>query len=363
MDSTDPRPMIGAFPLYPPLELFHSMGFTPVTLWGFGFSNAGRADRHVQPFVCGVARQLAEFVLAGDLAAGGIRAKDFAALFMYNACDTLRNLPEVLEAGLAEQGGSPPILKLHVPQARLESDYAGERLAKGVEALVAELEQLAGQNFSGDRFEQSARTYNRMRRLALSAEELVQKGLLDFGPYCSAIMASWREPAEASVSRIEGLVANARKEPGPNKRIPVLVSGILPPARAAFIEDRGFRIAANDLAAAHRAIAVSPEPSPDPAAFYREMFLDSFPCPTLPATADARAEAIVNLARDAGARAVIFWAEKFCEYEYFEFPVIERALEEAGIKTLVIETALESGPGGQAENRLDALRELIERGA
>ena len=26
--------VIGCFPLYPPLELFHAMGFVPVVLWG-----------------------------------------------------------------------------------------------------------------------------------------------------------------------------------------------------------------------------------------------------------------------------------------------------------------------------------------
>src|SRR5512146_3265760 len=83
--------LIGCFPLYPPLELIHSLGLTPILLWDFEEPAEGlkKADHHLQRFACSVGRQLTAFILSrgGEILQG---------LFMYNACDTLRNLPEIL---------------------------------------------------------------------------------------------------------------------------------------------------------------------------------------------------------------------------------------------------------------------------
>src|SRR5271157_1567711 len=98
------KKVIGCFPLYPPLELFHSMDLVPVVLWGLDEAVAGvsESDKHLQNYACSVARRLTEFVLT---AGAGL----LDGLFMYNACDTLRNLPEILECGLKENGASIPL--------------------------------------------------------------------------------------------------------------------------------------------------------------------------------------------------------------------------------------------------------------
>ncbi|TAL34779.1 MAG: hypothetical protein EPN93_11645 [Spirochaetes bacterium] len=43
------RRAIGCFPLYPPLELLHSMGLLPVVLWDFqdGARSVDASDRHL----------------------------------------------------------------------------------------------------------------------------------------------------------------------------------------------------------------------------------------------------------------------------------------------------------------------------
>src|SRR5271157_113239 len=89
------KPIIGCFPLYPPVELLHAMGLSPVVLWGFR-GPIQQSDRHLQIYTCSVARYLTEWVLS-DQSAG------IAGILAYNACDSLRNLPEILQAGLREQ--------------------------------------------------------------------------------------------------------------------------------------------------------------------------------------------------------------------------------------------------------------------
>jgi len=43
------------------------------------------------------------------------------------------------------------------------------------------------------------------------------------------------------------------------------------------------------------------------------------------------------MARQNNVKGCIFIGEKFCEYEYFEFPLMEKALQETGVKTMVLE--------------------------
>jgi benzoyl-CoA reductase/2-hydroxyglutaryl-CoA dehydratase subunit BcrC/BadD/HgdB len=60
------RPVIACFPLYPPLALFHSMGLTPVVIWGLRGHVAGTeaSDRHLPSYTCSVARHMTEFILS-----------------------------------------------------------------------------------------------------------------------------------------------------------------------------------------------------------------------------------------------------------------------------------------------------------
>ena len=90
--------VVGCFPLYPPLELLHSFGLVPLVLWDMKeqVRILKESDSHLQSFTCSVARRLTEFLLSeeGSLLDG---------LLMYNACDTLRNMPEIIKRGLGEK--------------------------------------------------------------------------------------------------------------------------------------------------------------------------------------------------------------------------------------------------------------------
>ncbi len=148
---------LGCSPLYPPLELFHSMGLTPVVLWGLKDSveNTYNSDRHLQNYTCSVARYLTELVLSD----GGAL---FDGLFMYNACDTLRNLPEILKWGLKDAGGKAPIFRAHIPAVPLNQTDTSEYLKNEILNLIRELEEAFGTSFSEEKFRQSIGLYREM---------------------------------------------------------------------------------------------------------------------------------------------------------------------------------------------------------
>ena len=156
------KPVVGCFPLYPPLELMHSMGLLPVVLWGLrdSVSDTRDADRHVQPYACSVARQLAQFVIAD-----GPGLLD--GLFFYNACDTLRNLPELLREGIAgSRRITPPMFRVHVPMVPASQTDATVYLNGEIENLVSELESTYGVEFSEDSFAESVSLYRLERWLS-----------------------------------------------------------------------------------------------------------------------------------------------------------------------------------------------------
>jgi benzoyl-CoA reductase/2-hydroxyglutaryl-CoA dehydratase subunit BcrC/BadD/HgdB len=372
------KKVIGCFPLYPPLELFHSMDIIPVVLWGFDDALAGvsESDKHLQNYVCSVARRLTEFVLTD-----GGRLLD--GLFMYNACDTLRNLPEILECGLGEKDIKVPLFNIHIPAMYTgQTDSSGAppagaggsspkrdipRLAESIQTpagaggflprdkylqdeitgLVNKLEQEYGVAYSEKRFRESADLYREMRILSLELDALVSSGMIGFGDFSRIIHEGYVVPVDVQVESLKSWIKNCGNSPA-GKTIQedeqrVVVSGILPPPPSVcnIIEKSGFTVAGNDIASLYRSYCNHPEISGDARIFYIDFYQHHFPCTTLLSTSNRRAEAIMNLIKERNARGFIFIGEKFCEYEYFEIPFIDKMLRKDGINTLLLEFSID----------------------
>jgi len=333
--------VIGCFPLYPPLELFHSMDIIPVVLWGSDVVPAGvsESDKHLQNYVCSVARRLTEFVLTD----GGFLLD---GLFMYNACDTLRNLPEILACGLGEKNIKLPLFNIHIPAMYSGHADSNKYLRDEITGLVNKLEQEYGVVYSEKRFRESADLYREMRSLSLELDALASSGMIGFGDFCRIIHEGYAMPVEVQIESLKSWIKKCNSPTG--KKIPedkhrVVVSGILPPPPAVcdIIEKAGFTIAGNDIASLYRSYFSHPEITGDAGKFYIDFYQNHFPCTTLLSTSDKRAEAIMDLIRERNARGFIFIGEKFCEYEYFEIPFIDKMLRNEGINTLLLEFSID----------------------
>lgn len=350
------KPVIGCFPLYPPLELLQALDLEPVVLWGLKpfYPRTPKSDQHLQNFVCSVGRHLAEFVLseASDLVDG---------LFMYNACDTLRNLPEILQSGLEDAGRAKPIFNIHVPQApRRQTDAAGY-LADEIQNLIETLGRHFGVEFSPSRFRATAEQQNRARTLARELDAETASGRMSFRRLADLMHGNCFRPLDRQIQVMEAALETCRTaEPrtGPG----VLLSGIMPPPSSvsSVIEEAGLRVAGNDIASLARSYAHSPDPALPPADYYVDLYYNHFPCSTLLGTADERPAALEALAEERGARGIIFLGEKFCEYEYFEFPHLEKRFKERGLHTLNLEFAIDDDQNpGPVRTRIEAFAELM----
>ncbi len=350
--------VIGCFPLYPPLELFHSLSITPILLWELKewINHTADSDRHLQTYTCSVARCLMQAILADD-------APLFDALYMYNACDTLRNLPELIDSELEEKGRTVPIFKLHIPAVPAWQTDGRGYLKSRIQALISELESHFKVSFSSEAFKESTTRYHEMRLLYKEAEDFVAKGSISFSDFVKIGCSGYHLSLEYHIEELKRLISTQSDNPDTDGSR-VMLSGIISPPTALIdaMEGAGLRVVCNDLASLSRSYQYNPEPSDDPVAYYLDFYENHTPCTTLLPSSDDRVHYMLELAQKNEIDGVIFIGEKFCEHEYFEFPYLTKQFKEKGIKTLQIEFSLDDKENiGPLTTRIEAFAELIHQ--
>jgi benzoyl-CoA reductase/2-hydroxyglutaryl-CoA dehydratase subunit BcrC/BadD/HgdB len=184
--SSHSRPIIACLPLYPPLELLDSLGLHPIIPWNLKryMKDTSQSDRHVQNYVCSVARHLVEYMLTD-----GIRVVD--GIVAYNACDTLRNVPEIIQSGLDEKKASVPVFTCHIPMTgavgRPRPDHVREYIKNEIQRITEELEIAFDVAFSPTRFLESVDTYNAVRGLFRTLSDVLSEGRIPFSRYVSIL--------------------------------------------------------------------------------------------------------------------------------------------------------------------------------
>jgi len=355
------RLIIGCFPLYPPVELIHSLGMTPVVMWGLDSASAPtkESDQHLQAFTCSIARRLTEFVLSEE-------GRVLDGLVSYNACDTLRNLPEILQAGLRQRGRELSWAHFHVPMAPRGQTDSSEYLRNEIHSLIGALEQQAGRSFSADSFRESVELHRRARSLARILEAPLADGRVSFAHWAAALQRTHSLPVEEQILELEGLVQRTASTGGDSLRrnttARIVVTGIEPPAPelSALIDQAGLAVVGNDMASMARTYGYMPADSSDPGDYYVDFYANHKACTTLLHTADRRIEAVVDLVKERGADGLILFGTKYCEYEYFEFPLLEDRLRDEGVAALALDFAVGSVQNQAAfQTRIEAFAEML----
>jgi len=355
------RPSLACFPLYPPLELFHSMGLNPFVLWGLNdiVRELDKSDRHLQVYVCSVARVLTQFFVS--------HPKIFQGLFHYNACDTLRNLPEIIIEALDEGDRNLPTFNFHLPMSNPGSAKNREYLKNEIQLLISNLEKKLKVSFSENNFKESANLFYKLRNLLSDADQKIAYSNTSFSEFIKINRLIQFETPEKQVSIITDELkkldilspGTAGKSTSGKKTI---LSGILPPPPEIIqlIEESGIKIAGNDIATLTRNYRHNPKPR-DVYSFYDDFYFNHIPCPTLLFSTDNRVDFLLTLVKERQAESIIFIGEKYCECEYFEFPFMRKVLTENKIKTLVLE--MDAARGDSVETyrtRIEAFSELCE---
>jgi benzoyl-CoA reductase/2-hydroxyglutaryl-CoA dehydratase subunit BcrC/BadD/HgdB len=304
---------------------------------------------------------LAEWVLSGQ-------GSKIAGIVAYNACDTLRNLPEILHTGLQDQNQELPIFTFHIPQVGTDTPQWGQYLREEIFRLITRLEEHFGVAFSLEQFWESVAIYKKQRDLVRELEESVRNLKLSFGEFARLLMENQFAPVETQVENFDLALQDVassvplRAEPFQFSRI--IISGILPPPStlADAIEGAGFWVVGNDIAYLERTYGTqSPEtPTQGAGEFYEDFYRNHVPCSTLLYSTDRRAAYLCELAEQYRASSVIFLAEKYCECENFEIPFLRKILAGHNIECLVLEVGVGDEENlATLQNRVEAFWEVL----
>jgi len=139
-----------------------------------------------------------------------------------------------------------------------------------------------------------------------------------------------------------------------------VLSGVVPEPMALLdaISEAGATVAADDtLCCGHRLYPSGD--SEEPYERLAQRLLGAPPCSTRGSPIQQRIDHLLGLVERTGARGVLFHEVKFCEPEQFYLPYVREALDEAGIRSVVIEVDLSDPLPHQAITRLEALVETV----
>ncbi len=336
-------------PVYGPEEIVHSMGLVPMGAWG-GDLELREAKRYFPTFLCSIVQSIVELGMRGAY-------EGASAIVIPSLCDSLKVLGQNWKYAVP----SIPFIPMTWPQNR-KPDYARDFIIAGFRRVIRDLEEAAGAAFDEDRLAASIELYNAhnaaMRDLvpALAAHPEItaaQRG--------AVFKSAWFLPKEEHTALVRALLAELDASGPAGEKIPITLTGVLAdaPGLVSLLDEYGFQIAADDVAAESRQYRADAPAGGPPLERLARKFQAMDCCSVLYDPDKRRVEHIVELARNSGSRAVVMVLTKFCDPEEFDYPLIKRACEEAGLPMIQIEADRQMVNYEQARTMLETLREAL----
>jgi benzoyl-CoA reductase/2-hydroxyglutaryl-CoA dehydratase subunit BcrC/BadD/HgdB len=339
---------VAILPGYFPAELVAAAGGFPVRTWG-GRAATVHADAALQSYICTMAKAVLEDIQDGTM--------DFASGFIVPAvCDTMQNLSDLIAASgkKAFCFRAPRTSFKEEATAWLQSEV--ERFntwIAGITGKKADAESLALQS---DRYGSMRDTLMKMYQDRRSAPAVFPPRLFYGVIRASHIMnpdhfAEWA--LEISMSMPE-----EEHPAGAGKRIVVSGTAPLPLEFLPVFGEQGLILTDDDFMAGRR-LASKPLMRSFEGPDVYEAFLGGAPCPSIVPGHEARADYLCGLVKEAEAAGVVFWQTKACENEAFDYPWVDAALKERGVKTVLVEIEQKMRTFETAANRLAAFAETL----
>ncbi len=333
-------------PIHEPRALLRAYGFMPIEVWGPPSVNPSPGAAHLQPYVCSIVGNALSFLLSGGL--------DVADLILVpHACDSLQGLGSILIDFVQPR---QEVVPFYLPRAQRPCD---------VDYLADELRSLAGRLQALTSHSPTPADLLACIEREAQADELLAR------LHAARALLPWRDseiyrllrgreflPAEAFIPLAEE--ALRRVGPAPRRGVPILLSGIVPEPKS-ILEDlgkAGVVVVGDDLACSGRRL-YRRGTDPDPYRRMAESLLSGPPDPTRGSPIRTRLEYLRGLARERGARGVVFYDVKFCEPELFDLPLLCDGLQAAGIPSIAVEVDLNDVEPHQVLTRIEAFVEMV----
>ena len=335
-------------PVYTPEEIIHSMGLVPMGAWGADVELSG-SKRYFPGFICSIVQSIVELGMAGTY-------EGVSAIVIPSLCDSLKVLGENWKYAVP----SIPFIPMTYPQNR-KHDYAVDFTLAGYERVIADLERTTGAVFSAEKLAGSIRIYNEhnavMRQLA---ETLSDHGEITPAARSDIFKSAFFLPKEEHTAMVRELLGALGR--GTDDKVKIFTTGILcdAPELLKILDECGFRVAGDEVAAESRQYRTDCPTQGEPLRCLAEKFSAMDHCSVLYDVKKTRVDKITADARACGARGVLMVLTKFCDPEEFDYPLIRRACEKAGLPCVQIEIDRQMRSFEQARTALETFRDLLQ---
>ena len=335
-------------PVYTPEEIIHAMGFVPMGAWG-GDVALNRAKEYCPAFLCAIVQSLLELGISG--------AYDGAsAIVIPSLCDTLKTVGENWKYAVP----SIPFIPMTYPQNRKPA-YGVAFTKAGYERVIRDLEKLGGK-FDDAKLAQSNALYNRHNAAMRKLDEVLAKHPeVSAQQRSDAFKSAFFMTKEEHTTLIEELNAALEAQTPAAEKTPILLSGILTdaPGFNAILDDLDLHIVADDVAAQSRQYRTDVPAGDDALTALAQKFADMDNCSVLYNAAKPRVQWIVDTAKARNAKGVLVALTKFCDPEEFDYVMIKKACEAAGIPVTVVEIDRQMVQFEQARTNIETFRDML----
>lgn len=344
------RKVVLVAPVYTPEEIIHAMGAVPFGAWGADLE-LNEAKKYFPAFICSVMQSILELGIKGSY-------EGASAIVIPSLCDSLKVIGQNWKVAVP----SIPFVPMTYPQNR-KPDFGAAFTKAGYERVIADIEKATGLSFRDEELAKSIEIYNEhnavMREIAAVLAEHPE---VTNAQRSDVFKSAFFQRKEEHTVLIRELI-NALKAEDPGKqKIRVMTSGILAdaPDLTAILDDCGMQIVCDDVASESRQYATD---TPDDGASALDRLVKKFQnmdnCSVLYDQDKKRCDAIVDRAKAAGAQGVLVVLTKFCDPEEFDYPLIKKACNAAGIPIAVVEVDRQMVNYEQARTAIETFRDIL----
>lgn len=336
-------------PVYTPEEILHAMDLVPFGVWG-GDVELNRAKEYCPAFLCSIVQSILELGMTGVYAGA-------SAIVIPSLCDTLKTLGENWKYAVKDI----PFIPMTYPQNR-KPQFGKDFTKAGYQRVIRDLEKATGQSFREEKLTASIAVYNAHNAAMRRLESLLAvHSEITAAQRSDIFKSSFFMLKEDHTALVNALCDRLEKQEEKLGRLPIAVTGILAdmPALNEILDGLGYHIVFDDVAAQSRQYRTDAPAQGDLTAL-AEKFANTDHCSVLYDAEKSRVSYIVENAKARNAKGVLVVMTKFCDPEEFDYPLIKKACQAAGLPCLMIEVDRQMQNLEQGRTLLEAFSESLE---
>lgn len=339
-ESGENRHAIGYLPVYVPREVIHACGALPVgVIGGSDRLEIVQGDSCFQSYICHLPRSVMELAKTGRL--DGIDGFIFPSI-----CDVIRNLSGMFQLTFEDKF----IHYLDLPQ-NLDQALGGRFYVDDMRRIAAGVTAMTGVELTDERLVDSIRVYNENRRAIADLVELrsEQPWSVPTAEHYLLLRAGYLLPVEEHTALLREFIDLAPEREAPRfDNIRVAVRGAFceqpPLGLLRTLERAGCHVVDDDFLLGMRLIPGEIDPGDDPLTALSTAFLDhSLPAAFKFDVDHTKGADLVRRLHEVRAEGVILMAPSFCDPALLDQPMLQRALDEAGIPYTTFKYSEDSG--------------------